>query len=221
MGMNNSIFSHILYYDMIFKCLIFTLLISLTTFACSAQKLYIWCPEFHEVKAHTGFLSSQDVNLVVFDGRTIPSNSRVECDGESVKQALAQYIQKIYPSCRINILSDSDYYKPSTQGKITIKIGIGAYQAGFGTDINVGIGSVGGKFSYGVFTQGKWNGLVSYYVQVFDNRREGSKKSSKEIAEVTSKSNIWGYKSGKDCLYASYDQANTELTNFIEDTLMQ
>jgi len=204
-----------------YKSLILAFLISITSHLCSAQKLYIWCPESHEVKAHTGFLSGQDVNLVVFDGRTIPSNSRVKCDAENIQQALAKYIQTIYPSCHIKILSDSDYYKPSIQGRITIKIGISAYQAGFGTDINVGIGSVGGKFSYGVFPQGKWNGLVSYYVQVFDNRKEGSKKLSKEIAEVTSKSNIWGYKTAKDCLYASYDQANTELTNFIEDTLMQ
>jgi hypothetical protein len=204
-----------------YKSLIFAFLICITSYICSAQKLYIWCPESDEVKAHTGFLSGQDVNLVVYDGRTIPSNSRVKCDAESVQQALAKYIQMIYPSCHINVLSDSDYYKPSIQGRVTIKIGISAYQAGFGTDINVGIGSVGGKFSYGVFPQGKWNGLVSYYVQVFDNRKEGSKKFSKDITEVTSKSNIWGYKTAKDCLYASYDQANTELTNFIEDTLME
>ena len=204
-----------------YKFLLLILFISLSSRLCSAQKLYIWCPEPHEVKAHTGFLSGQDVNLVVFDGRTIPSNSRIKCEADSVQRAIAKYIQVVYPSCHINILSDSDYYKPSVQGRITIKIGISAYQAGFGTDINVGIGSVGGKFSYGVFPQGKWNGLVSYYVQVFDNRKEASKKVSKEISEITSKSNLWGYKTAKDCLYGSYDKANTELTNFIEDTLME
>jgi hypothetical protein len=204
-----------------YKFLLLILFISLSSHLCSAQKLYIWCPEPHEVKAHTGFMSGQDINLVVFDGRTIPSNSRIKCESDSVQRALAKYIQAVYPSCHINVLSDSDYYKPSVQGKVTIKIGIGAYQAGFGTDINVGIGSVGGKFSYGVFPQGKWNGLVSYYVQVFDNRKEPSKKVSKEISEITSKSNLWGYKTAKDCLYESYNKANSELTNFIEDTLME
>jgi hypothetical protein len=204
-----------------YKALTIVLLFSITSHLSFAQKLYIWCPETHDVKAHTGFLVGQDVNLVVYDGRTIPANSRVKCDTTSVQQAIATYIRTIYPSCHINVLPDSDYYKPSMQGKITIKIGISAYQAGFGTDINVGIGSVGGKFSYGVFPEGKWNGLVSYYVQVFDNRKEAGKKLSKEISEVNSKSNLWGYKTAKDCLYTSYDQANTDLTNFIEESLME
>jgi len=187
----------------------------------SAQKLYIWCPDEPKVKQHIGFLDKQQVDLVIFDGRAIPSNSKIECEGAAVEQALKNFIKYAYPSCKLTILPDSMYYKPSEPGKVTIKIGIAAYQAGFGTDISVGIGSIGGKFSYGVFPKGEWNGLVSYYVQIFDNRNSGTKKMSKEVSSITSKSNLWGYKTAKACLFTSYDEANIDLLSFIEDSLMQ
>ena len=202
-------------------------LILITCFAClfsykaTAQKLYIWCPEEHEVKPRVGFLEKQQVDLVLFDGRTMPPNSKVECGSADVEQALVKFIQRIYPSCKLTILPDSDYYKSSEKGKITIKVGIASYHAGFGTDISVGIGSVGGKFSYGVFPKGQWNGLASYYVQIFDNRKGSVRKLSKEISEVTSKPNLWGYKTAKACLYTSYDKANQDLLAFIEDSLME
>ena len=166
-------------------------------------------------------MKNQNVNVVIFDGRNIPSNSKIECDSHGVTDALKAYIGKVYPSSNIIILPDSTYYQPSTKGALTIKIGIAAYQAGFGTDISVGIGSVGGKFSYSVFPKGQWNGLVSYYVQIFDNRVDNKKKVSKEISEITTKSNVWGYKTARSCLYSSYDKANTELLSFIEDSLME
>jgi hypothetical protein len=72
-----------------------------------------------------------------------------------------------------------------------------------------------------VFPKGEWNGLVSYYVQIFDNRKESGRKLSKEISEVTSKSNLWGYKTAKACLYSSYEKANQDLTTFIEDSFME
>jgi hypothetical protein len=199
---------------------IVTFLLVILCNLCVAQKLYIWCPEDHDVRPRVGFLENQDMNLVLFDARTIPSNSKVECEGITVNQALAKFIQKAYPSSKITILSEADYYKPSEKGKITIKIGIASYQAGFGTDVSVGIGSVGGKFSYSVFPKGEWNGLVSYYVQVFDNRGEIDRKVSKEISEVTSKSNILGYKTARSCLFTSYDKANQSLLSFVEDSLM-
>lgn len=65
------------------------------------------------------------------------------------------------------------------------------------------------------------NGLVSYYVQIFDNRKEVQRKLSKEINEITSKSNMWGYKTAKSCLYSSYNKANQPLLSFIEDSFME
>ncbi|MDN3581369.1 hypothetical protein [Mucilaginibacter flavus] len=188
---------------------------------CKAQKLYIWCPTEQDAKPRTDFLENENVNIVVFDGRIIPKNSKIECESSSVDQALVEYIKKAYPSCKITTLNESDYYKKSEAGKITIKIGIAAYQAGFGTDISVGIGSVGGKFSYGIFPKGEWNGLTSYFVQIFDNRKVERKKYNKEINEVTSKSNMWGYKTARTCLFSSYDKANQTLLSFIESSFME
>jgi len=202
---------------------LFLVISFITIVFCSAnaQKLYIWCPDQHNVKQRAGFLDKESVDLVIFDGRSIPSNSKVECKGTDVEQALKDFIQHVYPSCKLTVLPDSSYYKSSAPDRITIKIGIAAYQAGFGTDISVGIGSGGGKFSYGVFPKGEWNGLVSYYVQIFDNRNGGAKKMSKEVSSVTSKSNLWGYKTAKACLFTSYNRANIDLLSFIEDSLMQ
>lgn len=98
----------------------------------------------YNIKARGGFLENEEVNLIVFDGRVIPAKSKVEC--ETV----------VYPSCKVTVLPESEYYKPSAKDRITIKIGIASYQAGFGTDISVGIGSVGDKFSYGVFPKSEW-----------------------------------------------------------------
>ncbi|WP_462264149.1 hypothetical protein [Mucilaginibacter sp.] len=205
---------------MINKYLILQFLAILSFNIAHAQKLYVWCPENHSVKARVGFLENQEVNLVIFDGRIIPPKSKIECESNDVEKSLAKFIQDAYPSCKITTLNESDYYKPSAKGKITIKIGIASYQAGFGTDIGVGIGSVGGNFSYGIFAKSEWNGLVSYYVQIFDDRSELDKKLTKEISELTSKSNIWGYKTARACLYASYDKANVSLLSFIESTFM-
>lgn len=201
-------------------------LITLLIFLCfggvgKAQKLYIWCPTEQEVKPRTGFLENENISLVVFDGRSIPKNSRIECESLSVEPGLMEYIKKAYPSCKITRLSESEYYKKSELGKITIKIGIAAYQAGFGTDISIGIGSVGGKFSYGIFPKGEWNALTSYFVQIFDNRKTDEKKYSREISSVVSKSNMWGYKTARTCLFSSYDKSNQDLLSFVESSFME
>ena len=202
------------------KAFTFTIFTLLSFNIVTAQKLYIWCPEPRDIKQHVGFLKNQDVNIVLFDGRNIPKNSKIKCDQLSLEQDLAAFLKSSYLSAKIEVLADSMYYNPSEKNKITIKIGIAAYQAGFGIDVNIGIGSVGGKFAYSVFPQGKWNGLVSYYVQIFDNRGDTNKKVSKEISEITSKANLLGYTTARSCLFASYDNANQELLSFIEDSLM-
>ena len=186
-----------------------------------AQKLYVWCPDEQNVKARTGFLEGQQINLVVFDGRTIPPKSKIECESSSVVEALANYIKKAYPSAKINLLGDEAYYKKPEANIITLKVAISAFHAGFGSDISVGIGSVGGSFSYGVFPKGEWNGLTSYYAQVFDNRNGTAKKDQKEIVELASKPNMFGYKTAKTCLNTTYIQANQKLLFFIDGLLME
>jgi hypothetical protein len=203
------------------KVLSFLAFMFLVYNTCFAQKLYIWCPQEHNIKARIGFLDGQDIDLVIFDGRNIPKNSKVECENKNIIDDLATYLKTAYPSAKIRIVDQSDYYKKSEKRKITIKIAIAAYQAGFGVDVTVGIGSVGGSFSYGVIPKGEWNGITSYYVQIFDNRKEEEKKYPKEISEVVSKSNLWGYKTAKTCLNSSYEKANQDLLFFIENSFME
>ena len=200
--------------------LLTTFLITIYSFSYG-QKLYVWCPEEQIVKKRKGFLGNQEINLVVFDGRTIPQKSKVECESGNVVEALSNYIKKAYPSAKINFLTDEAYYKKPEINKITIKVAISAYHVGFGADISVGIGSVGGHFSYGIFPKGEWNGLTSYYAQIFDYRNGVDKKSQKEISEIASKPNMWGYKTAKTCLNTTYIQASQTLLFFIDNSLME
>jgi len=185
------------------------------------QKLYIWCPNDQEVKPRVSFLENQEINLIIFDGRSIPNNSKIECQSSDVVVELFNVIKKAYPSAKINLLNDSNYYKKSDAGKITIKIGIAAYQAGFGTDVTVGVGTIGGNFSYGLVAKGQWNGITSYYAQIFNNRNNLAGKYEREIFKVESKSNIWGYKTAKVCLNSAFTEANQELLFFIDKSLME
>lgn len=185
------------------------------------QKLYVWCPDDQEVKARVGFLESEEIDLVIFDGRTIPKKSKIACESENVILALSNYIRKAYPDAKLNVLDETEYYKKAKENRITIKIAISAYHAGFGSDITVGIGNVGGSFSYGVIPKGEWNGLTSYYAQISDYRKDEEHKYSKEISEIASKPNLWGYKSARNCLNTTYIQANQSLLFFIDHSLME
>lgn len=202
------------------KKIIFTLSIFLSSHF-TAQKLYIWCPPEQKVKPRTSFLDKVNMDVIIFDGRTIPNKVRDKCDSKTVTDDVANYIKKIYPSANINILSEEAYYKKAENDKVTIKVAISAYHAGFGTDITVGIGTVGGNFTLLTFPKGEWNALTAYYVQVFDFRNSGAKRLQTEITELESKSNMFGYKSAKSALYNTYQAANQKLGFFIDNALME
>jgi hypothetical protein len=183
------------------------------------QKLYVWCPKDQEIKARAGFLNHDTINLSIFDGRILTKNSKIECDANDILSSLALIIKQAYPSAFINVLGDSGYYADPSLDRITLKIGIAAFHAGFGLDISVGIGSFGGKFAYGAFPKGEWNGITGYYVRLYDNRSGKDQKFTSSISKVSSKPNMWGYKTAKDCLNTTYIEANQELLFFIDNNL--
>jgi hypothetical protein len=187
----------------------------------NAQKLYVWCPNDEQIKARQGFLEKDSVNLIVFDGRVLNSKSKVECSSEDVVSSIALIIKKAYPSAIVNIVSDTGYYKDPAAGIITIKVGLSAYHAGFGSEITVGIGSIGGNFSYGAFPKGEWNGLTAYYVRLYDFRGGKEQKYTASISKLTSKPNMWGYKTAKNCLNETFMQANQDMLFFIDNSLMK
>ncbi len=198
--------------------LIVLLLITSNLFA---QKLYVWCPKEQIPTPRQGFLENDTLDLVVFDGRILTEKSKVECTSENTIFQLTEFIKMSYPSAVVNILSSSLYYKDPIKNRITIKIGISAYHAAFGADVKVGIGSVGGNFSYGVFPEGKWNAVTAYAVKIYDFRNNSELKKTKEICKIASKSNTGGYITAKNILNTTYIEANQEMLFFIDETFMK
>jgi len=158
------------------------------------------------------------VNIVFFDGRSIPKKTKIECSTNEFYQTIFSKIKVTYPSVTFNLLPEAEYYKkPVGESVVTIKIRIAAYHAGFGTDISAAIGIVGGQFSTMIIPKGQWNAVTGYYVQIF---REG-KNVIKEISNLASRPNIWGYKSARTALNETYDKSNQEMLFFLEQEFMK
>jgi len=194
------------------KYKLFLLLLLISTF-CKAQKIYVWCPENYQVKPRVGLKEKDTINVVFFDGRSIPPKNKIECTSDQFIQTLFSQLKVAYPSAVLILQPETAYYKKSEGKSILIKIGIAAYHAGFGTDISGGIGMVGGHFSAMVFPKGEWNAITAYFVQYYD----GQKNTTKEISNISSKSNMWGYKSAKSALSETYNKSNQELLFFLDE----
>lgn len=204
---------------MIAKTLLIALL--LTTSSLFAQKLYVWCPNDQIPTPRQGFLEKDTIDLVVFDGRILTSKSKIKCTSENTISQFTEFIKMTYPSAIINVLNSTLYYKDPVKSRITIKIGISAYHAAFGVDVKVGIGSVGGNFSYGVIPEGKWNAVTAYAVKIYDYRNGSDVKKTKDIYKIASKPNMGGYITAKNILNTTYSEANQELLFFIDETFMK
>ncbi|MEI7502278.1 MAG: hypothetical protein WCJ61_03255 [Paludibacter sp.] len=186
-----------------------------------AQKLYVWCPKEQIPTPRQGFLEKDTIDLVVFDGRILTKNSLVDCTSENTILNLTNFIKATYPSAIINSLNSNLYYKDPSKNRITIKIGISAYHAAFGADVKIGIGSVGGNFSFGVFPEGKWNAVTAYALKIYDYRNNSEIKKSKDISKTGSKPNLVGYITAKNILNTTYIEANQEMLFFIDETFMK
>ena len=200
-----------------------TLLIALllTTSSLFAQKLYVWCPKDQVPTPRQGFLEKDTIDLVVFDGRILTTKSKIECTPENTISQLTEFIKMTYPSAIVNVLNSNLYYKDPVKNRITIKIGISAYHAAFGADVKVGIGSVGGNFSFGVIPEGKWNAVTAYAVKIYDYRNSSDLKKTKDIYKIASKPNMGGYTTAKNILNTTYIEANQDLLFFIDETFMK
>lgn len=186
-----------------------------------SQKLYVWCPKEQIPSPRQGFLNKDTIDIVVFDGRILTEKSKVECTSENTIFQLAEFIKKTYPSAVVNILNSSSYFKDSPRNRITIKIGISAYHAAFGADVKVGIGNVGGNFSYGLMPEGKWNAITAYAVKIYDNRNNYEIIKTKNICKTASNPNMGGYTTAKNILNMTYIEANQEMLFFIDETFMK
>jgi len=200
------------------KLIAFALL--LLTSNSLAQKLYVWCPEVQAPNPRRGFLEKEIIDLVIFDGRTLTNRSNVRCTPENTIAKLAEYVKFAYPSAIINVLDSDQYYRNAVADRITIKIGISAYQAGFGADVKTGIGSVGGTVAVGIFPEGRWNALTAYSVNIFDYRNGQEIRKTKDIYKTASRPNTGGYRTARNILNSTYSEANQELLFFIDGVFM-
>lgn len=197
-----------------FRYLILLILVS-TFYNAFSQKLYIWCPKDIIAAPRTSFLEEEKINLVLFDGRLMTPKSKIECTSEEVIGEFVSLVKATYPNAFINVLPPTEYYSDPADSVITIRIGISAYHAAFGADVSVGIGQVGGEFSWGLFPSSEWHGLVGIAVTITKN----GQSTSRSIAKVNSKSNNAGFKTAKNMLTTSYMQAVQEMLFFIDETL--
>ncbi len=186
-----------------------------------SQKMYVWCQKDQIPTPRNGFLENTEIDLVLFDSRTITEKSKIECTSQEVINELIYLIKKTYPSAIFNILESDKFYQNPQPNKLTIKIAISAYQAAFGADVKIGIGSIGGKFSWGIFPEGEWNAITGYSVLIYDYSNDEKVKMTEEIGKVASRPNTGGYRTAKNMLNKAYIEANQELFSFIDRSLME
>ncbi len=203
------------------KITFLALLMIVITHSTFSQKMYVWCQKEQLSTPRKGFLINETINLIVFDGRMLTSKSKIECSSEVVTNNLAQLIKQTYPSAKINILKSEEYYKKSEDSLITIKVAISAYHAAFGANVTIGIGSVGGSFSWGAVPKGKWNAVTGYSVNLYDYRKGNHIKKTKNIGKIASRPNTGGYRTAKNILNRTYLEANQELLFFIDECFME
>lgn len=187
--------------------------LSVTSFGCATERVYI--PKQMAVSQRVGFLNKDVVDLAIFDGRVDKEKST------ELKTQIVNQIIKTYPSANFNLVDEGRFYLDAQPNRITIKITVAAYSSGFGSKMTVGIGSVGGQFSYGIIPESKWNGITGFSINIYDYRKNTGTKSAKDIGKLVSKPNLGGYKTAKSALDESYKAAMQELLFFIDNSLMK
>lgn len=200
----------------------FILLLAIfTAFNLYAQKIAVFPVEEYSVPVREGFLEGEKINIVLFDARSLPAKSKVECSSEEVVKTIGNIIEKAYSSAKINILPSDQYYKAAADSVITVRIAINAYQAGFSNALNGTVGSIGGTSAFGISTDGKWHGVTGYNVIIDDKRSEEPKRYTDNFSAEESHSNTLGFTTAKKCLSASFIQATDKLLVFIDGCLLQ
>lgn len=201
-----------------FLMLVCMLLITNTMYA---QKLYVWKPKSQQVTLRPFYQKTDTIDIVVYDGRIFNKKCIVKCTSEELVNEFYNVFNQAYGNATLVMHDATEYNQKAFPNHITIKIGIAAFSAGFGSDIQVGIGSVGGSFSYGLFPKGQWNALTALYVRVYDKRDGKNTKIQKEVSHTESKPNMFGYATAKSALNTTYLRAITEMLLIIDNSMLE
>lgn len=191
-----------------------TIIISFLLLGCSTIKVFK--PAELNVSPRIGLLTGETIDLAIFDGRLNKGYSR------ELKSQISNHIIKSYPSVKFNIIPDDEFYTNPNSNRVTIKIAIASYDAGFGSNVTIiTFGSFGGDFSYGIIPEGKWNGITGFSINIYDYRNNNENRISKNIGKLVSLPNMWGYKTAQKALNDSYQQVMQELLFLIDNSLMK
>jgi hypothetical protein len=180
--------------------------------ACATERAP--APAGLAVAPRAGFLAGEELAVAIFDGRANQESS------EAVKREIRASVSKAYPDARIVSLDDRQYFAESQPNRITLKVAIAAYGAGFGSKVTVGVGSISGQFAYGVVPEGTWNGLAGFVVTLYDKRPGANQKFSETISKLVSKPNMFGYATANNALREAYEAALQQLLFFVDRSLM-
>lgn len=191
-------------------CWSFSLLLM---FSCATSKTY--APSQTSTTPRSGFLENERIDVVFFD-------SRSEKDASAkVQNSILEHLEKTYPAANFQKINSSEYFSSPENGKITLKINVAGYNAGFGVESTSGIGSINGQpFVFSGVADGKWNGLTGLGVILYDYR-DGEDKYTKEISDVVSKPNTGGYSTARNALQSSFQNVMNSLASFLDQSLMQ
>lgn len=181
--------------------------------SCATSKTY--APSQTSTTQRTGFLENERIDVVFFDSR-----SEKDASAE-VQNAILEHLRNTYPAASFQKINSSEYFSSPENGKVTLKINIAGYNAGFGVESTSGIGSINGQpFVFSGVADGKWNGLTGLGVMLYDYR-DGEDKYTQEISDVVTKPNTGGYSTARNALQSSFQNVMNGLASFLDQSLME
>jgi hypothetical protein len=181
--------------------------------SCATSKTYV--PSQTSTTQRTGFLENERIDVVFFDSR-----SEKDASAE-VQNAVLEHLRNTYPAASFQKINSSEYFSSPENGKVTLKINVAGYNAGFGVESTSGIGSINGQpFVFSGVADGKWNGLTGLGVMLYDYR-DGEDKYTQEISDVVTKPNTGGYSTARNALQSSFQNVMNGLASFLDQSLME
>lgn len=181
--------------------------------SCATSKVYT--PSAVSVVPRAGLLTGVPVQVGVFDARAVTAAS------DGLRAQLVDLVRRGYPSANVNTIPQGAFYSDATPGAVTLRITIAAYASGFGSQALVGIGQVGGRLSYMVVPEGKWNGVTAFTVSLVDCRASACANHATAIEKVVSQPNTWGYRTAEAVLSQSFTHASQDMLLWVDTRVLR
>ena len=192
------------------KSLMFFIAFTFTIGNVLSQKLYEWKPPAVNFAVRNDISTNDTVFLIIKDRRVSPEKLKSDTDSKQILSSIISDIKRSFPNVLI-----IDKLTPK-DGELNILINLSSYSAGFGTEISAGVGMIGGNIGSFIFPKGKWNAITAVTCTII----KSNKKESKDFSNVSSKDNLWGYKSSRKALEETYLSTINQLLLYIEDSLI-